>query len=104
MTLLDYIIIAESILIVLSVPLAIYGTARLVRIIMASSVQDKLARVITAYFVAVTLTFLWVMVVFTFRSFNDDPPPEWTRAVTGVLVLMIAVGPWYISHVARSGK
>lgn len=108
MTVVDVLVWVELGLMVLAVPLAIGGTWQLIQAIRLSTRPDYLARVITIYLATVTATALWVGFLLILRRINeslghgDMPNPEWTRPITGLLILIILLGPWYISRIARS--
>lgn len=108
MSLVDVLVWIEIALILAAIPAAIIGTIRLIAAIRRSTRPDYLARVITIYLTVVTATALWIGFLVILRRVNealgrgDLPNPEWTRPITGLLVLIILLGPWYISRVARS--
>lgn len=108
MSVVDVLVVVEIVLMIAAIPLAILGTWRLIAAIRRSTRPDYLARVITIYLTVVTATALWIGFLVILRRVNealgrgDLPNPEWTRPITGLLVLIILLGPWYISRVARS--
>lgn len=102
MSIFELVAAAEAILLVGSLPLAIWGTAQLVMSVVGSTEDDRLARWIVAYLSVVTACAIYLGVLVVVRTVTGGPTPEWTRPITGALALAVLLGPWWISRVARS--
>lgn len=91
-------------LLLVGMPLSIRGTALLVDAVMTSTVNDRLARAITAYLTLVTVTGLYLVGLQLWRFVSGDVVPDWVRPITGLLSLLVLCGPAYVVNVAVSRR
>lgn len=100
-SLVDVLLAIESTLLaVVGLPLSVRGTIRLIATIRESTVEDRLARAIVAYLTLVTIAAIVLVILTLYRFLTDQTAPDWLRPVTGLLLLMICVGPAYVDDVA----